>query len=314
MQLETNPVILPAVDLQPYEASSHDATLPPPSASTKGDSPFRYLDLPIELRLKIYRYLLPPRIHRIVTQIPHNGFFYHPGTLPAYSAQSFYPYNNTPQNLTTYKILNENWSESFPAESIYPEILRVSKTVREEAEGILYGGSGVVFDFGTHLDAAIAFFNDRSRMSRESVRHIKINRTISELGKDDGTSPTWEQDGNWNRFCRFANEELVCLRELDMTVGSLSSVISSFPLLSPWEERNGGDWFADKNRPEDDIKEWRGWERISEGLKLEALRKSKVTWLGTGGLRTTANNRARGRNLSVEGNVVEVKMVLRSGS
>src|ERR1700738_3496043 len=105
---------------------------------------FPFLLLPYELRLKIYALVLPSRSHTIVTQYPHNGYYYSETSMVSHSTQTLYPaqpYSSSPslelqQKLTTYKLLNANFHHDFPSPSICPEILRTCRQIRNEAEPV----------------------------------------------------------------------------------------------------------------------------------------------------------------------------------
>ena len=106
------------------------ATLPrATSASTPQTSTFPFLSLPLELRLNVYNYLLPSRHHTLVTQVPFNGYFFGTSSIPAHSTQSLYPFRGTKtsDNLTTYKVLSTNSRNSFPSDSIYPDVLGTNR-------------------------------------------------------------------------------------------------------------------------------------------------------------------------------------------
>ena len=279
---------------------------------------FPLLSLPLELRLKIYAYLLPARHHKIVTQLPHNGFFYNTSTIPTHSAQSFYPFGTNPpqangskNNLTTYKVLTSNFRSSYPAPSIHPEILRVSKQVREEAEPVLYAGKGVVWDFGVHLEALEAFWGDRSREARALVRNVRVAREIpalapavapaleNESGNDgvggvegEGVVSSERQvDPRWVGFCEFVRAELTGLRSLDLTVWSSSGSTASFPVSGSGAGAGaaGGDGDGDegveKKVQEQELRRWREWEWTHDLLQMGALRQARITWWGFEGMK-----------------------------
>ncbi|TVY18121.1 hypothetical protein LARI1_G004068 [Lachnellula arida] len=242
--------------------SSNASRVSPPS------TPFRFLDLPLELRLKIYTYLLPARAHTIATQIPHNGYFFNTASLPSHSASSFYPFGRSmTQNLTTYKVLTDNFRSGYPSPSIHPEILRVSKQLHGEAEPVLYAANGALWDFGVHLDALLAFWGDRSQAARACVRNIRIAREIPTLGASNSNSNV-SVDAHWLKLCTFIKNELVGLKELDLTVWSGSGSVASFPAFDV-SGGNGGE--------EERLREW---EWTKELLDMDALRCARVTWWG----------------------------------
>ena len=272
----------PAAMCEISPISSRDAA--PLSATTKAEDVFPLMSLPLELRLKIYTYLLPPRHHTVVTQLPHNGFFYNTSSVPLYSAQSFYPFGTrAPNNLTTYKVLNSNFRSSFPSSGIYPEILRVSKQVKSEAEPVLYAGNGVVWDFGIHLEALKAFWGDRSAEARGMVRNVRVAREIPCLENLDGVVSK-EADPRWVSLCEFLRAELTGLRMLDLTIWSSSGSTSSFPVSASAPDALSvtarDEDKVEKKMREEELRRWKEWEWTHELLQMGALRQARITWWG----------------------------------
>jgi len=271
----------PMVNLTTTTITSHDKNC---QSSTIQEA-FRFLDLPFELRLKIYGYLLPSRAHTIVTQIPHNGFFYNTSSIPANSATSFYPFGrvaptSTQARYTTYKVLTTNFRTDFPLPSIHPELLLVSKQIHAEAEPVLYGNHTTIWDFGVHLDALMAFWGDRSEVARKCVKSVRVARQVplavsAERGEYDGV------DQLWVKVCNFVKGEMTGLQSLDLTIWSSDSFTASFP--SPivtttdsapplWEEQ-------DLLQKQNDLElKWREWEWTAELLNLPTMAMAKVTF------------------------------------
>lgn len=235
---------------------------------------FRFLDLPLELRLKIYALLLPPRSHTIVTQIPHNGYLYNTSTAPLHSASSFYPFGTSApaktktQNLTTYKVLNRNFRTDFPEASIHPELLRVCRQITDEAEPVLYGALDTEWDFGTSIEAVAPFFGDRSQEARNCVGRVKVAREI----RDNAASEY--VDSAWERVCKYITTELLGLRTVDLTIWSSSGSTASFPasILPEGTE--------EKESEVETGRKWKEWEFTKRLLEKEGLRNAKVTWWG----------------------------------
>ena len=289
-----HPAAMSTVDQERPEISpitkmlSRDEDLLSPTNSKPEESFFSLMSLPLELRLKIYGYLLPPRHHTVVTQLPHNGYFYNTSSVPAHSAQSFYPFGTkAPHNLTTYKVLNTNFRASFPEPSIYPAILSVSRQIKAEAEPVLYGSSEAVWDFGVHLEALKAFWGDRSENARKLARNVRVAREIPCLENREGVVSK-EVDPRWVSLCEFLKTELTGLRTLDLTVWSSSGSISSFPVSSSTSVATdgveSGDWDVDeeveKMVKEEELKRWREWEWTHDLLQMEALRQARIIWWG----------------------------------
>ena len=279
------PATMPADQerLSPIMSPSREEAL---SSTTNSEDVFPFMRLPLELRLKIYGYLLPPRHHKIVTQIPHNGFFYNSAAVPLHSAQSFYSLGTrAPNNLTTYKVLTFNTDSAYPYPSIYPAVLGVSKQVKSEAEPVLYGNSQAVWDFGVHLEALKVFWGDRSAEARKLVKGVRVAREIPCLENRGGTVATVE-DGRWAAICEFLKSELVSLRNLDLIIWSSSGSAASFPVSALGELDGGeiGDWVEEerwkREKREHEIRRWREWEWTADLLNIEELRQAHITWWG----------------------------------
>jgi hypothetical protein len=259
-------------------AQEHDdADLSPTSNTSRDDTPlstpqgvFRFLDLPLQLRLKIYALLLPARTHTIVTQIPHNGYFYNTSTIPLHSATSFYPFGTSApkpkphSNLTTYKVLNRNFRTDFPDPSIYPHLLLINRQIKLEAEPVLYASPNVEWDFGICLEAVSPFFSDRSTIARQCVRYIKVAREI----RDDAGSQS--VDYGWEKFCTYISSSLLNLRTVDLTIWSSTRSTAGFP-------SSGAEGEKEVER------KWKEWEFIRELMGIEGLRRAEVTWWGCQG-------------------------------
>lgn len=278
-------------DLSPTESTltipSHDALTNTSQESTsRQKSPF--LSLPFELRLKIYSYILPSRHHTIATQIPHNGFFYNTSTIPIHSAQSFYPFGTSPpsnaqiEKLTTYKILSSNFRPNYPSPSIYPSILLTHKQIHAEAEPLFYSDKDTIFDFGTHLDACIAFWGNRSEVARRSVRNLRVAREVPAwLGRD--VYGNTQIDLGWTKFCNFIQKDLTGLRNLDLTLWSSTGSASSFPTSISQSNSNQNENVEEreeKMKEQERNKKWREWDYTSSLLSTEGLREARVTWWG----------------------------------
>lgn len=277
----------------PSHDSENTMTLLPPAS--REAAVFRFLDLPLELRLKIYSYLLPARTHTIATQIPHNGFFYNMSSIPANSATSFYPFGRWPPSsaqlkYTTYKVLSTNFRSNFPVPSIHPQLLLVCKQIYAEAEPVLYGSREAAWDFGVHIDALSAFWGDRSEVARRCAKNVRIARevpaAVSSWGveRDEGRERVvW--DPVWENACEFIATELTGLRSLDLTVWSSSGSATTFPaanLNAPPSsthsgEEDNGILIAIQREQE---QKWREWDYTAALLSMSSLKTAKVTWWG----------------------------------
>lgn len=147
----------------------------------------------------------------------------------------------------------------------------MSRAVHEEAESVLYGSRGVTWDFGVHLEALVAFWQDRSPAARASVKGVRIAREIPIVkNKEEVVSGV---DARWMVLCDFLRDEMTGLRELDLTIWSSSGSVTAFPSDGEGEESR-------MLLGKDEEKRWTEWEWTKELLQMEALRNAKVTWWG----------------------------------
>ncbi|KAF7931342.1 hypothetical protein EAE99_003813 [Botrytis elliptica] len=267
------------------EYSSHDFSSPINKINSMANPSFPFLSLPIEIRLKIYLLLLPPRHHKITTQIPHNGYYFPPKCLPLCAAQSFYPLSpETPEKLTTYKVLSANSHTDHPNPSIHTRILSVCTQTKEEAEEVLYGNGNSIWDFGMHIEAVQPFWSDRSQGARGWVRNLKIAREVPELLT---ASVSASIDVVWVNFCAFITRELLGLKNVDLTVWGnpwREELLDSSAVGGMGEAMSiDGDAVGEARRSTVASREmWtlRDWEYMKELLAHEGLGSAKVTWWG----------------------------------
>ncbi|KAG9235124.1 hypothetical protein BJ875DRAFT_282066 [Amylocarpus encephaloides] len=233
---------------------------------------FIFLCLPIELRLKIYGYLLPPRRHIIVTKIQNTGLFYNTSTSPTIGEN--YPFGrNTPVQETKYQVLSSNWNRGFPQASIYPELFRVCKQVHREAEPVLYSNIHSIFDFGLHGEALISFWNQRSRTARASAKRLGIAKEIPCITEADGMGIA-TVDKKWKRLCDFIKNEMTGLRELDLKLwtGNENWFLLPFtPLSSPESQIVASEPVSES------ASSWKTFEWTKALLELDSLRSARVT-------------------------------------
>lgn len=271
MEQAKNPSLNPENPLNQFE--SHALSSPiHESTSILGQSCFPFLSLPIENRLKIYLFLLPPRHHKITSQVPHNGYYFSPISIPLYAARSFYPISSSnPQKLTTYKVLSANSHRDYPNPSIHTRILSVCKQSKEEAEEVLYGNANSTWDFGMSIEAIQPFWLDRSQSARGWARNLRIAKELPGKVCD-------EQDPVWDDACELVTNQFSGLRHVDLTVWGVSileapvmALLASGFLRSDKEEE---DKLARKQAERDLVY----WESTRKLLDHEGLRSAKITW------------------------------------
>lgn len=170
---------------------------------------------------------------------------------------------------------------------MHPEVLRVNKQIHFEAEAVLYGSKDAVWDFGTYVDAAIAFWSDRSVEARRTVKSIKVAREIPAwLGRDAYGNE--REDASWVRFCDFVKRELNGLRALDLTLWSSTGSAASFPTrintaqTADGTEAEGGEEERQRKAREDaeQQQKWREYNYTASLLSTPALRSARITWWG----------------------------------
>jgi len=140
----------------------------------------------------------------------------------------------------------------------------------------------VSFDFGIHIEASLAFFQDRGKEARGSVREVRVAREIPCVENRDGlvAKPV---DNLWVRFCGFLEKEMRRVRGLDLTIWSSSGSVTSFPAtisLEGGREGDSEDVLREKEKELEMQLKWREWEWTRDLLRMEALRKARVTWWG----------------------------------
>ncbi len=263
---------------------------------TDGKANFAFLELPFELRLKIYSYLLPPRKHTIVTTMPPTTYFYNslsfPITSPLYSP-STYPFgHSSPLSASGvptpvhYKVLT-----NYPSSSISPAILRTCKQIHREAEEVLYAGKGVQWDFGVHLEAIRAFWGERSSLARSLARNLRIAFELPVSGNWDHRVSE-ERKGRktvvWERMVKYLLTEMTGVRHLDLTMwcSDGSEIFPSLVPISPMPSALSPDPDShcllenEKAKMFDVETQWRKNPWTETVLSLASLRSSKITvWM-----------------------------------
>lgn len=125
------------------------------------------------------------------------------------------------------------------------------------------------------------------------MREIRVAREIPCVENRDGlvAKPV---DGLWVRFCGFIEKEMRGLRGLDLVIWSSSGSVASFPNTSTFNLDNsstvapgagaigweGEEDQALKEKEREMQLKWQEWEWTRDLLRMEALRKAKVTWWG----------------------------------
>jgi hypothetical protein len=238
---------------------SHDTTTLLPSEARKS---FPLMLLPLELRRKIYLCMLPPQTHRVTTHFPSTGYFYNTSNVPA-TSQSTYPFGQLPEkHHRTYTVSQA--SKIDPNLKLYPEILRVCKTIHAEAEEILYGAKGVIFDFGIHVNVISSFLIDRSDVARH---HIKEARLAREMPRS--SIPHTPQNELWYSVCADLRSSLKNLKNLSLILWSDTGSSNEFP---------GGN--AEMRSTQTSSQDWREWYYTRTILDIPNLRTVSITVWG----------------------------------
>ena len=152
---------------------------------------------------------------------------------------------------------------------------------------MLYGGKGVEWDFGVHLEALMSFWKDRSQLARASVKHIRIAKQIPREEKRDGKLSRIV-DAKWDLFCAFLRDELLGLKTLDLTIWTSSGLIWDLPSavleLSPT-----GTMEDEDTRRDLQLQQWKEWYWTRDLLQSISLGKARITWWGFQNVRDESN-------------------------
>ncbi|PVH78770.1 hypothetical protein DL98DRAFT_238649 [Cadophora sp. DSE1049] len=250
---------------------------------TKATS-FPILSLPLELRLKIYTYILPPRHHK-TSSVP---------------SQTSYPFGHsaplapsgTPLSIP-YKILTSNTHASFPHSTITASLLRTCKQIHYEAEPVLYGCKETVWDFGVHLEAVRGFWGERSRVARECVRGVRVAWEVpawSAFENGGGGEMLGRKAVVWMRSVDYLRNELTGLRGLDLMLWCVDGSASGFPRGEEMSKEDvnqpvhacGLDQreqlqLSERRANFEMEKKWRQWKWTEDLLSMPSLGQTKIT-------------------------------------
>ncbi|KAF2687230.1 hypothetical protein K458DRAFT_296703 [Lentithecium fluviatile CBS 122367] len=205
------------------------------------------LQLPLEIRLIIYEYLLFPSLvpssshSTSVTNLLPDYHTYHSGDsdspftlavrtinpyLGAHTSRSWRKRSTyhvrtgpflTTTTPTTYRVLLTPHTAHL--RHTIPSLLPLSRQIHFEASKVLY--SAYTFSFHTSIEAAVPFLSDLTSLSRSYIRSIGITKK--------GFPYTKEFDrAEWSALCTYISSEL-CLRKLDL------SVVAGRPGDEGWE-------------------------------------------------------------------------------
>lgn len=78
------------------------------------------------------------------------------------------------------------------------------------------------------------------------------------------------------------------LRELDLTIWTGSGSVAAFPAMQEKEVEEEMGWEVEREVEAMQLKRWRDWEWTCDLLKLESLKKAKITWWRFQGLEAEA--------------------------
>ncbi|KAL2066982.1 hypothetical protein VTL71DRAFT_1406 [Oculimacula yallundae] len=289
-------------------ATSHDTT--PTTSITKiqindaesftNEPIFPLLSLPLELRLKIYTYILPPRHHKIVTSIPPTNYFYNTSSIPN---QTTYPFGrSSPSSLsnslsTPYKVLTKNTHPSYPHASITPSLLLACRQIHSEAEPLLYNNNASIWDFGVHVDALRAFWGERSKIARASVRSLRIGFEVpvfapGALDERVAGEMLGRKAIAWEKMLSFVKGEMGGLRELDLLLWCSDGSERGFPEMvdssisdDEFTSTRSGEILSEREITEalerrarfEKERRWREWEWTEDLLSIPSLRQTRIT-------------------------------------
>ena len=131
---------------------------------------------------------------------------------------------------------------------------------------MLYGGKGVVFDFGVYSEALIGFMSKRSKVARACVREVRVAKEVNHvMSNEDGNTVFPGLDGKWLRLGEFVRREMGGVRGVQLCLWSSSGSLASFPAVE--SEQEG----------ERVVEEWREWIWTKALLELESLKIATIT-------------------------------------
>lgn len=173
------------------------------------------------------------------------------------------------------------------------QLFRACKQIHKEAEPVLYGGVGVVFDFATHIDVLATFWAQRSAVACRSLRCLKIAREVRCVENIKG-GKIGEVDVRWVAASTYIGENFANLRSLDLKMWLSSGYADSFPVslkdaaMLGARFRNSEDseegmiekvnYRILREKKKEADKKWREWDWTKGVLALASLRSVKVTW------------------------------------
>lgn len=227
------------------------------SSCAEAQEAFPFMLLPLELRRKIYLCLLPPQTHKITTHFPTSGYFYNTSNIST-SLQSTYPFGQVPEkHHVNYSASSSKKDTSL---KLFPEILRVSKDTHAEAEDILYGAKGVIFDFGIHVNVISSFLKDRSESARFTIKEVRLAREVPR-----SQIPHTPQNELWYSISAEFCSSLKNLKFLNLVLWSDTGSSSHFPRA------------MDQTASTQNISQlWREWHYTRTILNIPGLRRANI--------------------------------------
>jgi hypothetical protein len=134
-----------------------------------------------------------------------------------------------------------------------------------------------VFDFGTHSDALLSFFAERSRVARGAVREIRLGKEIhTVLSNEEGNTVFAGVDGRWVRLGEFVRREMGGVRRVEVVVWSSSGGKLRLP---PSHSQSPSSSPLSEDSAEEEEIDYTTHPWFSTLLNLPSLREARIiTW------------------------------------
>lgn len=224
----SQPAILPTAQSVPVCLPFHGPSKAPLKESAK------FLNLPGEIRNKIYAYTFKPEFFEIrFADKAEGSLTYRRPNRPRYMQPQLEPDVSRRRRLFDWPRRVQS-KESIPAFKLSPgptALLLTCKKVNEEASPLFYGKAAFTFQ---NLRAFDRFLKTLGPRSKASIRSLHLTHHTAGNAFDTLYQPyTWKFDQKWDNLCWKASEELLSLEELSIEL-MINEVPISFDPSEKW--------------------------------------------------------------------------------
>lgn len=220
--------------------------VPPPRGSPSPPlnlRPFRFCDLPGELRNKVYGYVFTREFYKICwADKTKTSLTYQLPKRPVYASPSLHPSVSRRRRLFDYPRRSRS-NEVIEPYKLSPgpaALLLTCKLVSEEASSLFYSISTFTFQ---NQGTFAAFLDTLSMPKKASIRSIHLKHHTA--GNPFMTHyRNWKGvfDGKWDNLCLQASDELTSLEELSLDI-TINDIPMFFSPDEPWMMALS--WFED---------------------------------------------------------------------